>query len=142
MRLALEEHIGVERPGAESFLMDAMEVAAQMLGLPMGMMRYRGAKKSVAAALAKKMKPVKGTYHEPFVGSGSSLLRVGKAGKFEKAIVSDKNPQVTEYLKEIKKDPQGVKESFLRFSEGLIQGDKGESTQRGYSFYKRSLGKA
>jgi len=132
----LKDYSGVPEASAQDWLMDFLSVAPIALGMPMLMMRYRGAKKSVAAKLAKEMKPVKGVYHEPFVGSGSSLLRVGKAGKFKKAVVSDLNPQITEYLKTIKKNPQEVKESFLRFSSGLIQGDKGKVLKEDIPFIK------
>jgi len=136
----LQEHIGISKASAQDWLMDALSIAPALLGIPtvpmMPMMRYRGAKKTVAAKLAKSMPMVKGTYHEPFVGSGSSLLRVGKAGKFKEAIVADLNPQVTEYLSAIKKDPEGVRKSFLHFTSGLIRGEQGKVLKEDIPFIK------
>lgn len=112
-------------PKPEDFMLDVMTAMPAILGFPLSMMRYRGVKRKQASDVAGEMLPVKGTYHEPFVGSGSSLYRIGKAGKFEKAIASDLNPEIMGYLKALKEDPKGVAQSFKAIVAGMKNPTKG-----------------
>jgi len=114
----LKENYGYN-PKPEDFMLDLMQVAPMLLGIPMPMIRYRGVKKTQAVTLGKAMQKVEGVYHEPFVGSGSSLYRVGKEGKFSKAKASDANPKMIDFLQTIKESPQEVSRAFKAISSNL-----------------------
>lgn len=129
----LKENYGYN-PKLEDFMLDLMSATPMLMGFPMEIMRYRGVKKTQADKVAKAMNKVEGTYHEPFVGSGSSLYRVGRAGKFERALASDLNPKVIDFLETIKNQPAKVARKFKDLAEQMIK--PGSTTKADIPFLK------
>ena len=48
------------------------------------------------------------TYYEPFAGSAAVFFRLAAEGRFKKAVISDKNPELVQLYRTVQKDVEGL----------------------------------
>ncbi len=73
------------------------------------LLQYPGGKATLAAAISAAFgAPCRGTYIEPFVGSGAAYLHRAAAGEVERAHLSDRDGWIAGLHRIVRDDPDGV----------------------------------
>ncbi|MEO1230019.1 MAG: DNA adenine methylase [Myxococcota bacterium] len=62
--------------------------------LPAPFLKWAGGKKQLLDVILPQLPERIDTYFEPFIGGGAVFFALARAGRFERAVISDKNPEL------------------------------------------------
>jgi DNA adenine methylase len=71
-------------------------------------LKWAGGKRQIAGEILQQLPGRIGTYFEPFVGGGAVFFALFNAGRFERAVLGDKNPELVNVYQALKEDVDGV----------------------------------
>lgn len=73
---------------------------------PYPFIKWLGGKTKISGAILERLPDKCNTYYEPFVGGGAILIKMALSNRFKNAIINDKNPELINAWKTIKKEPE------------------------------------
>jgi DNA adenine methylase len=71
-------------------------------------LKWAGGKRQIAAEILRQLPKRIETYFEPFVGGGAVFFALFNEGRFERAVLGDKNPELVNVYQSLKEDVEGV----------------------------------
>ena len=85
--------------------------------LPKPVLKWAGGKRQLLPAILSELPPSIGTYYEPFVGGAALFFALAAKRRFERAVLSDKNPELVGVYKALRDDAEKVIELLDRYRE-------------------------
>lgn len=79
---------------------------------PYPFIKWAGGKQNLAKHVIRRLPDEIDTYYEPMVGGGAILIRM--RGKFQRAVISDTNPEVVNAWRAVKKDVKKLIQALRR----------------------------
>jgi DNA adenine methylase len=76
--------------------------------IPYPFVKWVGGKSRMAHHVLNRLPGHVRTYYEPCLGGGAVLLELAKAGRFERAVASDLNPEIANAWTVVKNDPEAL----------------------------------
>lgn len=71
-------------------------------------LKWAGGKRQLLAEICERLPRRIHTYYEPFLGGGAVLFELAHQKRFEKAVVSDQNPELVETYQVIQRDVESL----------------------------------
>jgi DNA adenine methylase len=71
-------------------------------------LKWAGGKSRLVETILKRLPDSIETYYEPFVGSGAVFFALASAGRFRRAVLGDRNSELIDVYKAIKRDVRSV----------------------------------
>jgi DNA adenine methylase len=72
------------------------------------LLKWAGGKRQLRSELTRLLPKRWGTYYEPFIGGGALLVELANLGRLKKAVAGDKNPELVNLYRMVKRDPEGL----------------------------------
>ncbi len=72
------------------------------------LLKWAGGKRQLRSELTRRLPDRWGTYFEPFIGGGALLVELANLGLLDRAVIGDKNPELVNLYRMVKKDPDGL----------------------------------
>jgi len=76
--------------------------------LPRPLLKWAGGKSQLLDTIVSKLPVQIGTYFEPFVGGAAVFFRLVQQGRFHRAVLGDRNPDLIDVYRAVKQDVDGV----------------------------------
>jgi DNA adenine methylase len=89
-------------------------VLSEMAKVPHPFVKWAGGKARVARHVLLRLPAKIGTYYEPLVGGGAVLFELMQAGRAERAVIADLNPDLMNAWRVIKQDVGGLVKELRR----------------------------
>jgi DNA adenine methylase len=71
-------------------------------------LKWAGGKRQLRSELTRRLPDQWGTYFEPFIGGGALLVELANPGRLERAVIGDKNPELINLYRVVKRDPDAL----------------------------------
>lgn len=86
---------------------------------PQPLLKWAGGKRQLAVAILSRLPERIDTYYEPFVGGGAVFFALAAEGRFERAVLSDRNADLVSVYRAVQSDVEAVIEALrgMRHSE-------------------------
>ena len=84
-------------------------------------LKWAGGKRQLRYELTRRLPDRWGTYFEPFIGGGALLVELANLGRLDCAVIGDKNPELVNLYRVVKRDPDGL---FRALSDEKFRNDK------------------
>jgi DNA adenine methylase len=84
-------------------------------------LKWAGGKRQLRYELTRRLPDRWGTYFEPFIGGGALLVELANLGRLDRAVIGDKNPELVNLYRVVKRDPEGL---FRALSDEKFRNDK------------------
>jgi DNA adenine methylase len=72
------------------------------------LLKWAGGKRQLRSELTRRIPERWGTYFEPFIGGGALLVELANRGRLGPAVAGDKNPELVNLYRVIRKDPEAL----------------------------------
>jgi DNA adenine methylase len=72
------------------------------------LLKWAGGKRQLRSELTCRLPDRWSTYFEPFIGGGALLVELANLGRLNRAVIGDKNPELVNLYRVVKKDPDGL----------------------------------
>ncbi len=76
--------------------------------LPRPVLKWAGGKSQLLDAITSRLPERIDTYYEPFVGGGAVFFRLAQQGRFARAVLADRNPELIEVYRAVQENVEGV----------------------------------
>jgi DNA adenine methylase len=76
------------------------------------LLKWAGGKRQLRSELTSRLPERWGTYFEPFIGGGALLVELANQGLLDRAVVGDKNPELVNLYRVVKRNPDGLASSL------------------------------
>lgn len=76
--------------------------------LPRPILKWAGGKTQLLGSILPRLPAQIDTYYEPFVGGGAVFFELARLGRFRKAVLADRNPELVEVYQTLKDDVDSV----------------------------------
>lgn len=86
-------------------------------------LKWAGGKKQLLPDILPRLPARIGTYFEPFVGGGAVFFALAQARRFERAVISDKNPHLINLYRVVRDDVDSLKASLRPHAERATDPD-------------------
>ncbi len=83
--------------------------------LPRPVLKWAGGKRQLLPQIVQYLPEQIDTYFEPFVGGAAVFFELAAEGRFRKAIISDRNPDVVAVYRALQEDVEGLIRLLKRF---------------------------
>jgi DNA adenine methylase len=84
------------------------------LGVPRPVLKWAGGKTQLLPAILARLPERIETYFEPFVGGAAVFFALAQQGRFRRAVLSDRNPELVDVYRALRDDVEGVIRSLRR----------------------------
>ena len=81
---------------------------ANTTGVIAPLLKWAGGKRQLLSELTRRLPDRWGTYFEPFIGGGALLVELANLGRLDRAVIGDKNPELVNLYRVVKRDPEGL----------------------------------
>ncbi len=81
-------------------------------------LKWAGGKQRLVPRILALLPEKIGTYYEPFAGSAAVLFALAAEGRFERAILADKNRELVDFYRAVQGDVAGVIEALSAYRHG------------------------
>ena len=71
-------------------------------------LKWAGGKRQLRSELTCRLPDRWGIYFEPFIGGGALLVELANLGRLDRAVIGDKNPELINLYRVVKRDPEGL----------------------------------
>ena len=82
---------------------------------PFPFLKWAGGKRALVASILERMPARFEVYVEPFLGGGAAFLELAKQGRFERAILADRNEELIGLWRAVRDDVEAVMEAASRW---------------------------
>jgi DNA adenine methylase len=79
-------------------------------------LKWAGGKTQLLAKILERLPDRISTYYEPFVGGGAVFFALAARGRFERAVLADRNQDLVQVYRALRKDVDGVVRALKRYS--------------------------
>ena len=86
----------------------SINVDRQHNGVIVPLLKWAGGKRQLRSELTRRLPEHWGTYYEPFIGGGALLVELANTGRLGNAVAGDKNPELINLYRVVKKNPEGL----------------------------------
>jgi len=86
----------------------SINVDRQHNGVIVPLLKWAGGKRQLRSELTCRLPEHWGTYYEPFIGGGALLVELANTGRLGNAVAGDKNPELINLYRVVKKNPEGL----------------------------------
>jgi DNA adenine methylase len=86
----------------------SINVDRQHNGVIVPLLKWAGGKRQLRSELTRRLPEHWGTYYEPFIGGGALLVELANTGRLANAVAGDKNPELINLYRVVKKNPEGL----------------------------------
>jgi DNA adenine methylase len=77
------------------------------------LLKWAGGKRQLRFELTRLLPDRFDTYFEPFIGGGALLAELANQGRLDRAVIGDKNPELINLYRVVKRDPDGLTRALL-----------------------------
>jgi len=95
-------------PTAKTSPLRATKVTRNVSGGGRPVLKWAGGKSRLVGEILGRLPETIDTYYEPFVGSGAVFFALASAGRFRRAVLGDRNPELIDVYRSIKRDVASV----------------------------------
>jgi DNA adenine methylase len=88
-------------------------MSRRTLGGPV--LKWAGGKSQLISEIVKRLPQAIETYYEPFVGGGAVFFALAARGRFQRAVLSDLNPELVAVYRALAEDVEAVIRSLRRY---------------------------
>ena len=81
-------------------------------------LKWAGGKRQIVEQIVARLPERIGTYFEPFIGGGAVFFELSNRGRFERAVIGDKNPELVNVYRALKEDVGGVIRALRKLEQG------------------------
>jgi DNA adenine methylase len=92
--------------------------------IPGPVVKWAGSKRSSVPTILDLLPKKIRTYYEPFFGGGAVFFALAREGRFERAVISDSNPELVEALRAIRDNVEAVIRAVKALCPGRITAAK------------------
>ena len=78
-------------------------------------LKWAGGKRQLQAHILARLPPRIGTYYEPFVGGGAVFFALASQGRFRRAVLGDRNPDLIAVYQALVEDVEGVIRALRKY---------------------------
>lgn len=83
--------------------------------IPRPVLKWAGGKRQLMAQILKELPKRIETYYEPFVGGGAVFFALASEGRFERAVLGDRNPDLVAVYHALVADVDGVIQALKKY---------------------------
>jgi DNA adenine methylase len=83
-----------------------------MTARPQPLLKWAGGKRQLAVTILSRLPERIDTYYEPFVGGGAVFFALAAEGRFRRAVLSDRNPDLVCVYRAVQEDVEAVIEAL------------------------------